>query len=104
MPCYVTGTAEGDARLAASEASAEATKVTQMLCGLCGTLESFFDEDEVKRIMSPTDGLRKWWLNHKKVDDERRNKARFDEIIRLKERLREMQAEIEKIQKNTVGK
>jgi hypothetical protein len=62
MPCYYTGSAEGDARLHAEEAQTELTKVTRLLC-------SAMKAAERQRFLSamPND-VRQWWREHKKID------------------------------------
>lgn len=65
MTCYITGSAEGDARLSADEANKEATHTTALLC-------------EVIDSMTPAQrnglsGMAKaWWDNHKVVVAEAR--------------------------------
>jgi hypothetical protein len=68
MPCYVTGSAEGDARMAADDARAEATHVTRMLCEVMATLS----EAQIKKL-SPD--LKKWWKRHGEMDQRRREHA-----------------------------
>lgn len=64
MPCYYTGTAEGDARLAAQERlTREEQKFTRMLCKTCQVLEE-------NGIEIPK-GIKKWWKKHKKQDKKR---------------------------------
>lgn len=87
MPCYATGSAEGDARLSAQEARAEATRVTALLCRACRIIE--------QRVCKLKDGgpimaeLSAWWAKHQKVDrerDERRQaKIRGDAMAKLTE-------------------
>lgn len=63
MPCYRTGSAEGDASLDASEARSDVTKLTRLLCNACELLE----DNEI-----PIRGsLREWWLNHLRIDNAR---------------------------------
>src|SRR5262245_18927659 len=71
MPCFYTGTAEGDARLAADEAHLALTNVTAMLCRLCARVEeiraidlSFFDAE-----------IWAWWTRHKQLDAAREREA-----------------------------
>ncbi len=62
MPCYYTGSAEGDAKLAhqqeAVELSREITNLTRLLCEACTELSM----DNV------SDELKKWWKQHQKID------------------------------------
>lgn len=69
MPCYATGSAEGDARLAADEAHDEMTMVTALLCSLCVEL----DKHKQKKLMPPK--VKRWWENHKEIDRERIREA-----------------------------
>lgn len=74
MPCYMTGSAEGDANLAASEARREATRLTRLLCVACALLEQSH-----KKLPAQ---LKEWWDNHKKVDEARKNRERQQEGLR----------------------
>lgn len=76
MPCFVTGSAEGDARLAQQEAQKEATKVTRLLCQLCRQVEGEFGINHL-----PHD-VKKWWVRHKEID-EKRIKERAEAVKRV---------------------
>lgn len=65
MPCYATGSAEGDARLAAKEANGKLTETTRLLCEACRLLEQNNIIDAASRK------LIRWWIAHKKTDKER---------------------------------
>jgi hypothetical protein len=65
MPCYITGSAEGDARLSASESHAKATEMADMLCSLCERIE----KHKISIVLP--DKVQLWWDNHKKIDAER---------------------------------
>lgn len=64
MPCYMTGSEEGDrawileSRL--NERTQELTDLTRKLCLACRTMEG-------NDIPLPR-GLKGWWAKHKKVD------------------------------------
>lgn len=60
MPCYITGTAEGDEKLFHDE---EMTKLTQMLCETLRALEA--SNGKVP------ESVKSWWASHKKVDAKR---------------------------------
>src|SRR5262245_60763143 len=64
MPCFYTGTAEGDARLAADEAHLALTNVTEMLCKVLDFVErtSAFD----LAFFDPA--IYAWWQKHKALD------------------------------------
>ena len=64
MPCYMTGSAEGDARLAAHEAREAATKLTRLLCAACAALEAAGLVDAANAELSD------WWSEHKRIDTE----------------------------------
>lgn len=70
MPCYITGSAEGDARLAASEANEEATKLARILC-IVGRWA-----DINGRTASMPQVFRDWWQAHKKIDRQREARER----------------------------
>lgn len=63
MPCYATGSAEGDARLDANEAQAELTKVSDLLCKACARM----DLHHIPMQAS----VRKWWDEHQEIDRKR---------------------------------
>lgn len=65
MPCYTTGSAEGDAHLAAQEAHEAATKASRAACDALNLIEqrgalSFVSADTLT-----------WWREHQKTDRER---------------------------------
>jgi 2-oxo-4-hydroxy-4-carboxy--5-ureidoimidazoline (OHCU) decarboxylase len=68
MPCFITGSAAGDAQLAADEARAEATKVTRMLCAAMKELEHY----EMLHLVREVPDLNAWWVEHKRIDAERK--------------------------------
>ena len=74
MPCFITGSARGDAELDDSEAHEEAQKVTRMLCAIMQELE-MADSDYLVRDVP---GLGSWWNERKRIDAEReKEKARI---------------------------
>ena len=74
MPCYYTGTAEGDARLAADEAHKSLTEVTAHLCWLCDYNERLLQAN-VLRERPP---LWAWWQKHKALDAQHREQAAYE--------------------------
>jgi len=60
MPCFYTGSAEGDARLAASEAREALTSITQLLCETCRQADK-------NHYTLPAE-TQKWWNEHKTLD------------------------------------
>lgn len=82
MPCYATGSAEGDARLAASEAHRRLTEVTDMLCSVMQTIErernglDFIDTKLKTNVQN-------WWAEHKRIDAEKQAKAREEQNRRI---------------------
>ena len=72
MPCYYTGSAEGDAQLAADEARRELTRVTRVACELWELVESIpMLHHNLQVLSGPT--LR-WIRQHQKIDKKRRHK------------------------------
>lgn len=73
MPCYYTGSAEGDARLFAEESeermrkkyAKELIKLTAMLCKMC-------KKSEDNNLILPKQ-IEKWWEKHKKTDKGQKN-------------------------------
>ena len=70
MPCYVTGSAEGDARLAASEARERATEAARVACEVLQWLE----DADIHLGSSFSKETRLWWERHKAFDAERKQK------------------------------
>lgn len=66
MPCYATGSAEGDANLDASEARRQLTTVTSLLCQACELIPQY----RMPRA------LYDWWAEHQKIDLRRRREER----------------------------
>lgn len=67
MPCYITGSSEGDARLELHETQKVAQKVTRLLCALCRAWER---GDE-----NMPEGVSEWWEEHKAIDEKRRQEV-----------------------------
>lgn len=79
MPCYVTGSAEGDAQLAAREAREAATLATRLLCEVMEVLPDGIRDG----LYLAVPGLPVWWSKHQQIDRER--KAREAEYARREE-------------------
>lgn len=87
MPCYYTGSAEGDRALAATEKAEElATKLTQMTEFACEAMAIVEHQGFAK---SCTYALRKWWQDHQKIDQQRKDQ----EEARRKKALAKLTAE-----------
>lgn len=71
MPCYYTGSAEGDAALAQKESSEKLAKelstTTDLLCTTLKQLEST-SPAAIKKLPA---NIQDWWKKHKKVDQRR---------------------------------
>jgi hypothetical protein len=67
MPCYATGTAEGDARLGEQEARAEVTKLTRLLC----TAMHIVSKATIW-VTPATEELEEWWEEHQMIDRRRK--------------------------------
>ena len=74
MPCYQTGSAEGDARLDAEEARKELTDTTRMLCRLMTVLVEA-DVFKGTTFIGKVDGLQEWWRLHQEIDRQRIEKG-----------------------------
>lgn len=68
MPCFHTGSAEGDARLAAREAQKELTEVMQMLCYICAELDY---QGTFNSVTAGLPTIKEWWEEHKRIDMKR---------------------------------
>jgi hypothetical protein len=81
MPCYMTGSAEGDAREAAHEANLHLTQLTRMLCSVLLRLE----EDNMLKSYTTTE-TQQWWKQHLELDARRlREEAKVEEARRERE-------------------
>ncbi len=70
MPCFYTGSAEGDAKLQADDARKALTITTEMLCTVCALIDDHntcHDANDFARLDLPKD-VKKWWKKHKKID------------------------------------
>lgn len=78
MPCYYTGSAEGDRALALEEAEKEntaiITELTQMLCSTLTEMEGHLEPEQVEAILSKR--TQTWWRKHKKIDAKRNRKPK----------------------------
>lgn len=60
MPCYITGSYEGDLQLNAQENAKVARQVTDLLCQACNAIEN--DEQMPEEVKT-------WWQQHQKIDE-----------------------------------
>ena|SRR5687768_5746084 len=70
MPCYDTGSREGDLALAAREAQVKVTKLTRLLCEANKVLDGSYLTNSRSREM------RERWEEHKRLDKEREERER----------------------------
>lgn len=70
MPCYYTGSALGDAELAAREARELVTELTRLLCSASARLE------RAGLLEQKLDPVRQWYEKHKETDEHRRGAER----------------------------
>ena len=82
MACYYTGTAEGDAKLAADEARKELTRVTSMLCEVMQLVEDSVQVME-HELYEGVPGLEAFWSEHKEIDKKRKQKIKDEAIHKL---------------------
>ena len=73
MPCYMTGSAESDARMGEREAQERAQAATRVACEAMQELE---DDGELSRVSAES---QLWWQNHKATDAERRQREQDEE-------------------------
>lgn len=66
MPCYYTGSAAGDAALAAQETRAKLTQMTRAFCEVMSAVDG--------QIVGLSKETQKLWEEHKKVDSKRKVK------------------------------
>lgn len=87
MPCYQTGSREGDLEESLGEVSKERNKLDAMLCAVFDVLEK---EGTLEKVIAAVDiqecgvarvAFTKWWRRHKASDAARkeREKAEADE-------------------------
>lgn len=67
MPCYATGSAEGDANLKASEAWEAATVVTRVACELAKAVSK-------TKLSKMSESTRDWVKDHNLIDKKRKRK------------------------------
>jgi hypothetical protein len=77
MPCTITGSFEGDARLAAAEANEEATRATQIACEAMRLLKRH------SLLVAMSDASLEWFSHHEKIDlrrieNDRREQERYE--------------------------
>lgn len=84
MPCYYTGTAEGDAKLDAAETRRKLTKTTRLLCKAMELLLRSFDTPAI-----PQELLR-WHSKHQKVDKKTKPKAVWLKSTKISEDVHEL--------------
>jgi hypothetical protein len=64
MPCYLTGSEQGDRELETKEeVYSTVTELTRLLCKACTNMDKYFCPMSVS--------LRKWWENHQMIDMKR---------------------------------
>jgi hypothetical protein len=74
MPCYVTGSAEGDANLRAENARNLATELTDLLCETCKYMD--------KTGVPLPNRTAKWWSKHQKIDSRRKRDEELDRDLK----------------------
>lgn len=77
MPCYYTGSAEGDAKLAYQEATEALTEVTSLLCELCAYVEAGGGRGTLP------ERVQEWWEKHQRIDAKRKR----EEWTRLQQQI-----------------
>lgn len=90
MPCYLTGSREGDMDLEMKELRARAQTVNAMLCEVCEVAE----EHEFLDLLPVQ--VRAWWAQHKLQDERERNRkveSRQQRITQLREELAELEGD-----------
>lgn len=80
MPCYYNGSAEADALMAADEARAAMTKVTQMLCSVLHYIESNDYTANSVDLFEEHPEIEEFWKEHKAID-EKRQQAEVEAIM-----------------------
>lgn len=65
MPCYMTGTREGDLALRVEELHEEATKTTRLLCKTLRSLDK-------RTVGSLPKDVQEWWEKHQEIDRKRK--------------------------------
>jgi hypothetical protein len=82
MPCFITGTAEGDARLAASDARSQATEYNAMLCTTLSYLKEHYGY-VLEALLADNQDIAQYWIAHLAVDAERklREQERREDLV-----------------------
>lgn len=100
MPCYYTGSAEGDARLSEQEAHTETTKITDMLCRTLKAIEDRELEPDLLLIQLLPKDVQRWWKEHKKLDKRATADAiefKKREIERVEKKLADLKQSLKKL-------
>lgn len=95
MPCYMTGSAEGDARLSAEEAEGRASKATRAACEMARLLKgtALFQRLSPKTL--------EWVKEHAKIDRERRKEEKRERAE--KELEKRARAKLTKAERRALG-
>jgi len=75
MPCYHTGSAEGDLRESLDDVAKERDLLENMLCGLCTRVEAA----KFLSIIYADPTLKTWWAKHKLADQREKATEAADE-------------------------
>lgn len=78
MPCFATGSAEGDALLSAAESDREATAATRAACEMLRELRSF--RPSINNLSKST---MDWIKRHEEIDRKRKKKEREEMIDKV---------------------
>ena len=71
MPCYYTGSREGDLALSLEEARTQVTRLTRMLCEANKHIDEHSSDYHYVSVRSPE--LDRWWKEHKVIDRAHKN-------------------------------
>ena len=90
MPCYMTGSYEGDLKLQKDELAEQATNVTQLLCTLCEEIELYNNglpkEFTCFRQFRFPSNVNQWWKKHKEIDRKRKLEEELEKTIENKKK------------------
>lgn len=77
MPCYITGSREGDLELSSRQASQRATEAARAACEALSIVEARGDLAECSAE------TQEWWAEHKRIDRERAGReSELERIMR----------------------
>lgn len=101
MPCFVTGSAYGDAQLNYEEAAKEAREATRAACEMASLIRQHFSGRKSQLYFKLSPATQAWIRTHDKIDRERKKEEKKERAERkLEKRAR---AKLTKAERRALG-